>query len=219
MNEGQQHLAAGRIDPARDAQRRAAEALARAADQPEDLAAALRSEAPADAMAQAEANAGRQPAGEGRPAPGDLASAREAQRDAARELASGRDSPEAAGPAAKAAARAMHQAAQGLRAAASSASSRERSSLASREKGDPQEGAQPTPKEGSTAPGDPHLAELQEAVRARTGRNWGELPGHLRSEILQMSRGRYRDDYARLIGLYFREIAAGRDDERPGAKP
>ena len=56
---------------------------------------------------------------------------------------------------------------------------------------------------------DPHLAELQAALRAKTGRAWGELPGHLRTEILQMSQGRYRDDYARLIQLYFREIAAG----------
>jgi hypothetical protein len=56
---------------------------------------------------------------------------------------------------------------------------------------------------------DPDLAELQDLIRRKTGRAWGELPGHLRTEILQMSQGRYRDDYARLIQLYFREIAAG----------
>ena len=55
-------------------------------------------------------------------------------------------------------------------------------------------------------------AELQAALRAKTGRAWGELPGHLRTEILQMSQGRYREDYARLIQLYFREIAAGAPD-------
>ena len=60
------------------------------------------------------------------------------------------------------------------------------------------------------------LAELKESIKAKTGRNWGELPGHLRSEILQMSQGKYRDDYARLIQLYFREIAAGRDEMRDG---
>ena len=52
------------------------------------------------------------------------------------------------------------------------------------------------------------LRELQEMVRRKTGRKWGELPGHLRTEILQMSQGRYRDDYTRLIQLYFQEIAA-----------
>jgi hypothetical protein len=52
------------------------------------------------------------------------------------------------------------------------------------------------------------LAALQDLVRKKTGRQWGELPGHLRTEILQLSKGRYREDYARLIQLYFREIAA-----------
>ena len=52
------------------------------------------------------------------------------------------------------------------------------------------------------------LAAQQDLVRKKTGRQLGrELPGHLRTEILQLSRGRYRDDYARLIQLYFREIA------------
>ena len=74
------------------------------------------------------------------------------------------------------------------------------------------------PKEGEAGRDDPHLAELKEAIKTKTGRNWGELPGHLRSEILQMSQGKYRDDYARLIGLYFREIAAGRDETKE-AKP
>ena len=60
---------------------------------------------------------------------------------------------------------------------------------------------------------------MKETIRARTGRNWGELPGHLRTEILQMSQAGYRDDYARLIGLYFREIAAGKDEPTPGKKP
>ena len=48
---------------------------------------------------------------------------------------------------------------------------------------------------------------------ARPAAPRGELPGHLRTEILQMAQGRYRDDYARIIQLYFREIATGA--ERP----
>jgi hypothetical protein len=51
-------------------------------------------------------------------------------------------------------------------------------------------------------------------VRQKTGRNWGELPPHLRTEILQLSQGKYRDDYARLIGLYFKEIGQS-GSERP----
>ena len=126
--------------------------------------------------------------------------------------------PEAASRSAQAAAQAMRQAAQGMRAAASQ-SGRPSPSLTSSERGTPREGANREPKESETAAGDASLAQLQEAIKARTGRNWGELPGHLRSEILQMSQGKYRDDYARLIGLYFREIAAGRDDDKPGARP
>ncbi len=53
------------------------------------------------------------------------------------------------------------------------------------------------------------LTALKEAIRRNTGRSWGELPGHLRTAILDTSQGRYREDYARLIQLYFREIAAG----------
>lgn len=71
------------------------------------------------------------------------------------------------------------------------------------------------PNVTATAAGkaDADLAALQDLVRKKTGRRWGELPGHLRTEILQLSQGRYRDDYARLIQLYFREIAvdAGQD--------
>jgi hypothetical protein len=55
----------------------------------------------------------------------------------------------------------------------------------------------------------PDLTEIKELIRSKTGRVWGELPGHLRTEILQTARGRYRDDYARLIQLYFREITTG----------
>jgi hypothetical protein len=69
-----------------------------------------------------------------------------------------------------------------------------------------------SPRDPQSRPGgkaDPDLTELQDLIRRKTGRAWGELPGHLRTEILQMSQGRYRDDYARLIQLYFREIASG----------
>jgi len=65
-------------------------------------------------------------------------------------------------------------------------------------------------------PGAADSGELPDLLRRRPGRAWGELPGHLRTEILQMTRGRYRDDYERLIQLYFREIAAGAVPESSG---
>ncbi len=218
QNEGMQHLATGRPDPARDAQRRAAEHLERAAQQAEDLAVALRSEVPADAMAEAEADHGEGQAND--PSKADLGSARDAQREASRQLAQAKETP-GDGPSTKsaqAASRSMTQAAKGLRAAASPHKGKGKSSQADRSKAHSSESAQADPKEGETGRDEAHLAELKEAIKARTGRAWGELPGHLRSEILQMSQGKYREDYARLIQLYFREIASGRDDET-GAKP
>ena len=59
------------------------------------------------------------------------------------------------------------------------------------------------------------LSELKATIARQTGRAWGELPGHLRTEILQMAQGRYRDDYARIIQLYFREIATGAERPKP----
>ena len=43
--------------------------------------------------------------------------------------------------------------------------------------------------------------------------NWGELPGL--TEIMQLSQGKYRDDYARQIQLYFQEIAADGAKDKP----
>ncbi len=238
MARAGEQLHAGHMEQGRDAQRRSAETVERVAQQAEDTANALRADAPADAaMAQAGGaphegqgqgeGEGHAP-GEGKP---DLTSAREAQRAASKGLAEAREaagspspsgSASASADATKAASSAMRQAAQGLR-AASATPSRGRGKP-SAERGEPHIGqaepsSNPDPQGTEAGRDDPHLAELKEQIKARTGRNWGELPGHLRSEILQMSQGRYRDDYARLIGLYFREIAAGKDAPETGRKP
>ena len=42
-------------------------------------------------------------------------------------------------------------------------------------------------------------------------RDWGRLPGKLRTEILQAARDNPNSDYARLIKIYFREIASTPD--------
>src|SRR5206468_9287146 len=51
-------------------------------------------------------------------------------------------------------------------------------------------------------------SRLPAMAGTKSARDWGELPGHLRTEIMQLSQGKYRDDYARQIQLYFQEIAA-----------
>lgn len=60
------------------------------------------------------------------------------------------------------------------------------------------------------APVAPDLAALQSKIMQSTGRRWGELPGHLQTEILNAAAKKPGGDYARLIKLYFKEIAQPR---------
>ena len=51
------------------------------------------------------------------------------------------------------------------------------------------------------------LTDLATKIKARSMRNWGELPGELRSELQQRTQGRPDADYAPLIRMYFNEIS------------
>jgi len=205
MDQGSDRLAQGQAGAARDAQRQAAALIERGAQQAEDLAAALRADRrPETPRTGADAaDTPQQP----------LAAARAAMRQAAEQLAQSQE---------QAARQAMQQAARDLRAAAqrgtstgeAGAAAAADASLAAQ--GAPGESDSGDPGATLARPGTPDLSELKAAIARKTGRAWGELPGHLRTEILQMSQGRYRDDYARLIQLYFREIAAGAD---AGSRP
>ena len=197
MEKGAEQLAQGRLDQARDAQRQAADLVERAAREAEDFAAGLLAEA-ASGGDPAESNASAKAASS------NLADARESLQGISRRLSQARPGPDAG----KAAAPQMRQAADALRTAAQAPAKGPNAPPS----GDPEN---ENPNVTATAAGkaDADLAALQDLVRKKTGRRWGELPGHLRTEILQLSQGRYRDDYARLIQLYFREIAvdAGQD--------
>jgi hypothetical protein len=39
------------------------------------------------------------------------------------------------------------------------------------------------------------------------GKRWGDLPGELRTKVIQDMQARYGEDYARIIKLYFEQIA------------
>lgn len=207
MRQSAEHLAQSRPDPARDEQRRAAELVERAAGQAQDIAAALRADLPPDG----------QPANQPQAA-SDLAAARDAQRAASQELTHARQQQDQGQSAnssssAKSASERMRQAADGLR----TASLPKPGGKATSEQAG---GGQPEPNaldphDQVGQPVEPSLAKLQDALKAKTGRRWGELPGHLKTEILQMAQGRYRDDYARLIQLYFQEIAV----DKPASAP
>lgn len=156
--------------------------------------------------------------------PGLLDAAREAMRQAARQLDPTRN-PAPGQQAAQGAQQALNAAAQELNAAAQHVATIQgqgeepgsgEDELASQsEPGQAApDGRNRDPKGAVASPGTLDLSELKDLIQSKTGRTWGELPGHLRTEILQMSQRRYRDDYARLIQLYFQEIATG-DSRRP----
>jgi hypothetical protein len=212
MENGVQQLSQGQAQQARDAQRRAADHVEHAAQQAEDIAAAALADRPAEAVDHGDGNAA-----------GEFAAARDAQRQAGRNLAQARD-PNHGRQAAESAADAMRDAAQNLRSVAQAharagrptglppGESQEGEAQADEvAEGVPQQGKpngrSRDPKSAPAGTAEADLSELKALVRSRTGRSWGELPGHLRTEILQMSGGQYRDEYARLIQLYFKEIA------------
>ena len=212
MDQAAGHLAQGQTREAREAQRRSSELVERGAQHADDFVAALRAE-------RREAGPALEPDAAGRPAVDNrLGVAREAMHQAANQLGQARD-PAQAGRAVPAARQSMREAARALLAAAADDGpdlAGEPASLAT--PGDASDlagtaAAQPdgSPRDPQSRPGgkaEPDLAELKNLISRKTGRTWGELPGHLRTEILQMSAGRYREAYARLIQLYFREIAA-----------
>jgi hypothetical protein len=120
---------------------------------------------------------------------------------------------------ARSAAEAMRRAAEQLRRASGPADPSSRAEQLSRLLAD--QAADPSSSSDSSDPGagDPSAAPSGSAAAGpsepaadlslRAERSWGGLPGHLRTELLQSSPDRYRDDYAALIRLYFREIARG----------
>jgi hypothetical protein len=191
MIQALDELAQGRPDQARDAQRQAAEFVERAGQSADDLAHALRRDRPAEAL------------------PADLAPAREALAEARRRLAEpgqgqGQGRGQMPGPSASSA---MQRAAQAMRTAAQSAPGPGQG-----EPGDEPAmadgGSTKDPKSNPAGVAASDLSGLPAMARTKSAHNWGELPGHLRTEIMQLSQGKYRDDYARQIRLYFKEIAA-----------
>jgi hypothetical protein len=53
----------------------------------------------------------------------------------------------------------------------------------------------------------PSATPLPKDLQQHAGKKWGELPGELRTRIIQDMKAQYGDDYARVIKLYFEQIA------------
>ena len=207
MEQAVDQLGQGQAGQAKDTQRRAAEVLERAAQRVEDLAAILQAEAPRLQDEQQSESSGEA-----------LADAQAAQQSAGEELAQARNpsSASAGQEASQRAQQAMQRAAASMRMAASARQTDKSQQQAMARQNGPQPGAEnPDPQAQPAGTVEAELAALQEQIQASTGRAWGELPGHLKSEILQMARGGYRQDYAKLIQLYFREIAGAGSEGKP----
>lgn len=59
-------------------------------------------------------------------------------------------------------------------------------------------------REGNTpAP----TGDLMKELKKHAGKAWGDLPGELKTRLLQEMKAQYGDDYARVIKLYFEQIA------------
>jgi hypothetical protein len=73
-----------------------------------------------------------------------------------------------------------------------------------------QRGNGPGPSEKSDTPA-PEVSQPEmkepDIVLKNLGKPWGELPGDIRNQITQELKAKYGEDYARIIKLYFEQLA------------
>jgi DNA repair exonuclease SbcCD ATPase subunit len=67
---------------------------------------------------------------------------------------------------------------------------------------------------GVAAGGEPDIRLLGKDMQKYAGKPWGQLPGELRNQILQDMKARYGEDYARIIKLYFEQIAETKEQKK-----
>jgi hypothetical protein len=60
---------------------------------------------------------------------------------------------------------------------------------------------------GARADGRPDASLFTPEMKQYAGKTWGQLPGELRTKIVQQMKVKYGDDYARMIKLYFEQAA------------
>jgi hypothetical protein len=51
------------------------------------------------------------------------------------------------------------------------------------------------------------LSKYGPEAKKYQGKPWGELPGELRTQIIQDLKAQFGDDYSRMIKLYFEQLA------------
>lgn len=78
----------------------------------------------------------------------------------------------------------------------------------------PREGAERPATEATAPKKAPTEGELPKELQKYAGKKWGELPGELQTRIIQEMKSQYGDDYARVIKLYFEQIAENKAKNR-----
>lgn len=185
MKDARQQNQKGQPGMSRDAQERAAEALSKAGEDLKGAAEQMAQRNGMNPMAQ-----GNQPAGQA------TQEARDRMSQAQNRLGQGNN---------KQAGEAMQQAADALKQAGQQIGKQ-----SSAQNGPPQPGNQGGAMSGGndgtlqpTSDSNP-LAPFGEKYK---GKSWGELPGEVRTQILQDIQTRYGEDYAKYIKLYFEQLA------------
>src|SRR5258708_32399359 len=92
----------------------------------------------------------------------------------------------------------MQQAAQNLQQAAQQLAKQQQQ----QQEGKPEGGADPAKTASNTA-GQVDQALLPADMKKYAGKRWGELPGELRTQIIQDMKAKYGDSHARMINLNF----------------
>ena len=52
-----------------------------------------------------------------------------------------------------------------------------------------------------------HIDEMKWALKKYAGKRWGDIPGELRTKVIQDMQAKYGEDYAQRIKLYFEQLA------------
>ena len=60
---------------------------------------------------------------------------------------------------------------------------------------------------GRLGGGLPDLSALNPELKKYAGKRWGEIPGELRTKLIQDMEAKFGEDYARRIKLYFEQLA------------
>jgi hypothetical protein len=181
MEQAGQQAQSGESAAERQSQERAAQALERAAHDASEAANSSR---------QASARAGLPKSGSARTG---SAMTQAGQQMAAAQGQLQQGKPAQAGAAMRQAAQALGQAAQQM--------------APGSQPSDQSSQPQTIPGQGRQAGGLPDLSAYGLDRTAYAGKSWGDLPGELRTKIVQDMKARYGEDYARMIKSYFEQIA------------